>query len=64
MGEIIELLVTCLECGEQWHYIVPTTLAAFFSLFTKTRPPIDQCPACGVQQAVFTQRDRGVSHTS
>ena len=61
MEDIVELLVTCLECGQQWQHNVPNALGAFLSIFIKSRPPIDQCPACGGRRAIFRRREGGVS---
>jgi DNA-directed RNA polymerase subunit M/transcription elongation factor TFIIS len=56
MDELYQLFVTCLECGEQWYYAIPGTLAACLSLLTKRKLPADKCPACGAQQAIFSRR--------
>ena len=55
MEGVLELLVTCLACGEQWHYAIPSTLAGCLSLLAKRQASIDECPACGAHQASFTR---------
>jgi len=55
--EILQLLATCLECGEQWRHVLPGTVAAFLSLFTRHFRPVDRCPTCGAQQTIFTRVD-------
>ena len=57
--ELFELLATCLECGEQWHHAVPGALAAWLSLITPSRKPVDRCPSCGGQQTVFRRCAQG-----
>ena len=57
--ELLQLLATCLECGEQWHHAVPGALAAWLSLITGSRTPVDRCPSCGAQQTVFKRCDQG-----
>lgn len=56
MQELVELVVTCLECGEHWYYALPGTFAALLSLITKRKLSFDKCPSCGSQQSVFSRR--------
>jgi hypothetical protein len=50
----IELLATCLSCGEQWLFTPSATVAAgFLSLFARRRKPLDKCPKCGSRAVTF-----------
>jgi rRNA maturation protein Nop10 len=56
MEQLVELVVTCLECGEHWYYALPGTFAALLSLVTRRKLTADKCPACGAQHAIFSRR--------
>ena len=43
---VIELLATCLSCGEQWAYAPSATLGAGFLTLLGWRQRSDRCPKC------------------
>lgn len=56
--EGVDVLVTCLICGEEWLYVpAASLLAGCASLLTGRKKPVDRCPKCASHTGIFTRRD-------